>query len=196
VTRGDGLTDSPPDAPGSTPAGVRDGPPRTVLVAALVVAVAAIVAVLVVAATREADTAPQPVAIAAAPAPQADSDACRALMAALPTDLGAYHRAQAMAPAPQSTAAWQSEPGSDLVVLRCGIDRPDDFVASSPLQQVDDVLWFRIPGDDRTTWVAVDRPVYVVLTLPDGSGPTPIQLISRAVSQAMPATKVDPGPVR
>ncbi len=180
----------------SPPADVRDGPPRTVLVAALVVAVAAIVAVLVVAATRQAETAPQPVAIAAAPAPHADNDACRALMGVLPTDLGAYHRAQALAPAPQSTAAWQAEAGSDLVVLRCGVDRPDDFVASSPLQQVDDVLWFRIPGDSRTTWVAVDRPVYVVLTLPDGSGPTPIQLLSRAVSQAMPATKVDPGPVR
>ena len=173
-----------------------DGPPRALLVGAVVVAVGAVIAVLSVAATREVKPTPQPVAIAAAPAPQAASDACRSLMTALPDDLGDYHRAEALAPAPASTAAWQAAPGSDLVVLRCGIDRPDDFVASSPLQVVDDVEWFRIGGDDRTTWVTVDRPVYVALTLPDGSGPTPIQLLSRAVAKAMPATPVNPGPVR
>jgi hypothetical protein len=32
--------------------------------------------------------------------------------------------------------------------------------------------------------------------LPDGSGPSPIQLISTAVAKAMPATPVNPGPVR
>ena len=174
----------------------RDGPPRALLVAAIVIAVGAVVAVLAVAATRQATPTRQPVAIAGAPAPQADSAACRALMSALPDDLDDYHRAQAMAPAPASTAAWEAEPGSDLVVLRCGIDRPDDFVASSPLQGVDDVNWFRIPGDDRTTWVTVDRPVYVALTLPAGSGPTPIQRISTAVAQTMPAIVPSPGPIR
>ncbi|MCV7132691.1 DUF3515 domain-containing protein [Mycobacterium hodleri] len=173
-----------------------DGPPRRVLIAAVGVAVAAVVGLLAVAATREATPPPAPVAIAAAPAPQADSEGCKALMAALPDDLDDYHRAEAMAPAPQSTAAWQAEPGGDLVVLRCGIDRPDDFSASAPLQGVDDVLWFRIPGEGRTTWVAVDRPVYVALTLPDGSGPTPIQLLSGAVAKAMPAVTPDPGPLR
>jgi hypothetical protein len=32
--------------------------------------------------------------------------------------------------------------------------------------------------------------------LPDGSGPSPIQLISTAVAKAMPAIPVNPGPVR
>ncbi|BDX33189.1 membrane protein [Mycobacterium antarcticum] len=180
----------------SSPEDDRDGPPRAVLIAAVLLAVGAIVAVLAVAALRTATPAQQPVAIAAAPAPQADGDACRALMAVLPEDLDDYHRAPMVAPAPSGAAAWQAEPGSDLVVLRCGIERPDDFVASSPLQGVDDVQWFRIPGDDRTTWVTVDRPVYVALTLPSGSGPTPIQLISRAVAQALPATAPNPAPVR
>ena len=166
------------------------------LIAAVGVAVVAVVGLLVVAATREATPPPAPVAIAAAPAPQADSDGCKALMKDLPQDLDDYHRAEAMAPVPLSTAAWQAEPGGDLVVLRCGIDRPDDFSASAPLQGVDDVLWFRIPGDGRTTWVAVDRPVYVALTLTEGSGATPIQLLSTAVAKAMPAVTPDPGPVR
>ena len=62
------------------------------------------------------------------------------------------------------------------------LDRPRDRV--------------RIGDEGRTTWVAVDRPVYVALTLPDGSGPTPIQVISGAVTKAMPAVKPNPGPVR
>lgn len=187
------MTDSAPDG---APDGERDGPPRAMLIAAVVIAVGAVIALLSVAATREASPGPQPVAIAAAPAPAANSDACRALMADLPNDLDDYHRAEAIAPAPDATAAWQAESGSDLVVLRCGIERPDEFVVSSPLQVVDDVDWFRIPGDGRTTWVTVDRSVYVALTLPDGSGPTPIQLLSRSVSQTLPATQLNPGPVR
>ena len=54
------------------------------------------------------------------------------------------------------------------------------------------------PGadDGRSTWFAVDRPVYVALTLPAGSGPTPIQEISRAIAKSLPAKAVDPAPVR
>jgi hypothetical protein len=173
-----------------------DGPPRALLIAAIVVAILAVVGILVVAATREATPAPKPVAIAAAPAPQADGAACQALMKVLPDALGDYHRAQAVDPVPAGAAAWQSAPDGEPVILRCGLDRPDDFVASSPLQGVNDVQWFRIAGEGRTTWVTVDRAAYVALTLPDGSGPTPIQLISRAVAQVMPATPLDPGPVR
>jgi hypothetical protein len=117
-------------------------------------------------------------------------------MSAIPDVMGDYHRAQAIEPVPAGAAAWQAEADGEPVIIRCGLDRPDDFVSSSPLQGVDDVQWFRIPGDGRTTWVTVDRPVYVALTLPDGSGPTPIQLISKAVAQAMPPIPLNPGPVR
>jgi hypothetical protein len=191
------VTDSAPDgAIADAIADDRDGPPRAVLVAALVVAVGAVLTILVVAATRQVTPAPKPVAIAAAPAPQADGDACRALMKVLPDAMGDYHRAAAVAPVPAGAAAWQAGPDGDPVIIRCGLDRPDDFVVSSPLQGVDDVQWFRIPGDGRTTWVTVDRSAYVALTLPDGSGPEPIQLISKAVAQVMPATPLDPGPLR
>jgi len=43
--------------------------------------------------------------------------------------------------------------------------------------------------------VYVDRPVYVALTLPPGSGPTPIQEISRLIATTLPARAVDPAPV-
>lgn len=172
------------------------------MIAALAVAALAVVALLVVAAVREAPEQARPVAIASVPAPHADDDACRALLDALPDTLGDYQRATAADPVPPGAAAWQSETGADTgtgsepVILRCGLDRPVDFVAGTPVQAVDDVSWFRVADEGRSTWIAVDRPVYVALTLPDGSGPTPIQLISGAIARAMPAVPPNPGPAR
>jgi len=174
----------------------RDGPPRGVLVAAVIVAVAAVIGVLVFATIRQKPEGQRPVAIASVPAPHADGDACRALLAVLPDRLGDYQRAPAAEPAPVGAAAWQADPDAEPLILRCGVDQPVDFVAGTPIQVVDDVDWFHIGDEGRSTWITVDRPVYVALTLPDGSGPTPIQLISAAVAKAMPAVPVNPGPVR
>jgi hypothetical protein len=180
-----------------------DGPPRGFLIAALAVAAAAVIALLVVAAVRESPETPQPVALATMPAPQAGGDECRALLEALPGDLGEYRRATLVEPAPAGAAAWQADTGAEAstnssqeaVVLRCGLDRPVDFVAGAPVQVVDAVSWFRVGEQGRSTWVTVDRPVYVALTLPDGSGPSPIQVVSKAVAATMPAVPVDPAPV-
>lgn len=174
----------------------RDGPPRGVLIAALAIAVVAVGAVLAIAATRSPE--PTPVAIAAAPAPQADGPDCGRLLGAVPDQLGDYRRATAVEPVPAGAAAWQAEPGGEPVILRCGLDRPVDFVVGAPLQMVDAVQWFRVtdPSGTLTTWFAVDRPVYVALTLPSGSGPTPIQELSRAIEKTLPAQALDPGPPR
>ncbi len=174
----------------------RDGPPRAMLIAALVVAVAAIGAVLAIAATRQpADT---PVAIAAVPAPQASDSSCHALLSAVPERLGDYRRVAAADPAPESAAAWRIRPGTEPVILRCGLERPGDFVVGTPIQMVDDVQWFRVsdPASGLTTWFAVDRAVYVALTLPADSGPAPIQEISGAISRTLPQRPLDPGPAR
>ncbi|CAN5483691.1 DUF3515 domain-containing protein [soil metagenome] len=173
-----------------------DGPPRAALLAALVVAVVTVGVILAIAATRKpADT---PVAISSVPAPQAASPSCTALLGAVPERLGDYQRAAVVDPAPEGTAAWRTGPGTEPVILRCGLDRPGDFVVGAPQQLVDDVAWFQVsdPGSGMTTWFAVDRPVYVALTLPDGSGPTPIQDISQAISGSLPVQPVDPGPAR
>ena len=165
-----------------------EGPPRAVLIAALVLAVGAIGAVLAIAATRH--PAQQPVTIAAVPAPQAESPACRALLDALPQHLGDYPRATTAQPTPAGTAAWRTD--GEPVVVRCGLDRPVDFVVGSPIQVVDRVQWFQVRQDDRSTWYTVDRPVYVALTLPPGSGPTPIQQLSELIDHAMPAVPISP----
>jgi hypothetical protein len=173
-----------------------DGPPRALLITAVVVAVLSIAAILGIAATREPPV--QPVVIASVPAPKADSSTCKALINALPADLGEFRRALAAEPVPSGAAAWRGEADNYPVIMRCGIDRPAEFVIGSPIQMVNAVQWFRLddPATDRSTWVTVDRPVYVALTLPTESGPTPIQVLSDLIAHTMPAVPIDPNPAR
>lgn len=180
-----------------------DGPPRALLIAAVVVAVAAVAVVLVVAVSRQRSAPAQPVPLVAIPAPQATSGDCATVLGALPDELGDSPRAPLAEPAPPGAAAWRSDAGDEAIVLRCGVDRPVEFVVGAPLQAVDDVQWFRIGeagvaggGDDRSTWYAVDRGVYLALTLPAGSGPTPIQQISDVIAKSLPAKPLDPAPAR
>jgi hypothetical protein len=174
-----------------------DGPSRVVLVVGLVLGIAAIGTVLAIAASHQRP-ANAPVAIAAAPAPGADSPGCHALLQALPDRLGDYQRAPVVQPAPVGTAAWRETDGGDPVIVRCGLDRPAEFVVGSAIQIVNAVQWFRIDDSvsDVSTWVAVDRDQYVALTLPKRSGPAPIQKLSDAIASALPAEPIRPGPPR
>jgi hypothetical protein len=169
-----------------------EGPPRAVLIAALVLAVGVVGVILALAATRHPPL--QPVAIPTVPAPHAQDPACGALLDALPQRLGDYQRAPIAQPVPAGTAGWRAANASEPVVLRCGLDRPTDFVVGSPIQVVDRVQWFEVRQDDRSTWYTVDRPVYVALTLPPGSGPTPIQQLSELIDHTMPAVPISPSP--
>lgn len=175
------------------------GPPRAVMISALALAVAMVVAILFLAATRHAPQ--QPVTIPGVPAPQATSPACQALMAALPQRLGDFQRADVAQPAPEGTTAWRSGTGTEPVIMRCGLARPDDFVVGSPIQVVDRVQWFRVsdqasPDTARSTWYTVDRPVYVALTLPAQSGPAPIQELSGIIDRTIAEVPIDPAPIR
>lgn len=171
-----------------------DGPPRSLIIAAVVLTLAAIAAVLGIAASHRTPAAP--VAVAAVPAPQAESPECQALLATLPDRLGDYLRADTAQPTPAGTAAWRAD--GEPVVLRCGLGRPAEFVVGAPIQMVDDVAWFRLedPQSPLATWLCVDRPVYIALTLPNGSGPTPIQAMSEVIDRTMGAIPIRPAPAR
>jgi Protein of unknown function (DUF3515) len=177
------------------------GPPRALLIVAVALGVVAIGAILVIAATRQAP--PQPVVLPTVPAPQATDPACRALVDSVPHRLGDYQRASLTQPAPPGAAAWRTGAGGEPVVLRCGLDRPADFVVGSPIQVVDRVQWFEVAAEQqsageagRSTWYTVDRPVYVALTLPSGSGPTPIQQLSEVIDRTIAAVPINPAPAR
>lgn len=144
----------------------------------------------------------EPVVLGAAEAPEAESEQCTELIAAVPDELADLTRAEIVEPVPAGTAAWQDpdDPEADAVILRCGLDRPHEFVQNSPLQVVGDVEWLEVDGTedglDSSTWTAVDRGVYIALTLPTGSGSGPIQAMSTTIDATLPAQELDPAPAR
>lgn len=139
----------------------------------------------------------EPLALGAVPAPAADGPACAALLPTLPEELGDYTAATLVEPVPPGTKAWQPEGEGEPIVLRCGLERPLEFHRASPLQIVNDVRWFEIRDDAAaaSTWFAVDRETYIALTIPEGSGPTPLQAVSDAIAAGMAPREIDPGPL-
>jgi len=177
---------------------LNDGPPRALLIAAVGVAVAGAVAVLVIAITQSQRPRERALVVPAVPVPQANTSECATLMGALPQRLGDYERAVPADPVPPGTAAWRSGNADEPILLRCGGGQPTDFVVGTALNVVDSVQWFRVAeqGTDRSTWFVVDRPVYIALTLPPGTGATPIQQMSEVVAAKLPAVPIRPGPPR
>ncbi|MFD4366499.1 DUF3515 domain-containing protein [Rhodococcus sp. NPDC058521] len=169
-----------------------------VIATAVAIPVALVVAVLVAAFLAGRDPIREPVSLGTVPAPASESPECDKLMAALPDNLGDLERAELAEPAPESAAAWQPSEG-EPVVLRCGVDRPVEFDQAAPLQVIDGVQWFEVSGAEMglesSTWYLVDRGVYVAVTIPNGSGPTPLQEMSEAASKALEARPLDPAPL-
>lgn len=132
-----------------------------------------------------------PVALVPVDAPQAGSADCRTLLADLPASLdnagGALRRRPLASPAPTGAMAWGGTVSSDPVVLRCGIDRPAELIPTAELLAVDGVDWLQVSGPDAATWYAVNRSVYVALTLPSGLSTGPLQEVSAAINRALPA---------
>lgn len=184
-------TDTPENAgPGRAPY------PPALIATAVALPVALLVAVVVAAVlVLRSPAEREPLALGPVPAPAADGPACAALLPAFPAELGEFTAATLVEPAPPATRAWQLPAGGEPIVLRCGLDRPLEFIRSSPLQLVNGVQWFEIRDEagDTATWFAVDRETYIALTVPDGSGPTPLQVVSDTITARLPERPIDPG---
>ncbi len=133
-----------------------------------------------------------PLGLAALPAPSAGTADCARLLAALPAkldggDMGAVQRRQLAAPAPEGAAGWGEPP----VVLRCGLNRPAELTTTSRLLEVSGVQFLETASSGASTWVAVDRPVYVVVALPPTSGSGPLQQIATVIAKTLPRRDVD-----
>jgi hypothetical protein len=167
------------------------GMPRWPLGIALALVVTLVVGVLIAASVVRNQPLP-PLGLAAVSAPAASSPECTRLLAALPGkldggELGALERRQLGAPVPAGVAGWGEPP----VVLRCGLDRPPDLTATSRLLSVSGVQFLEIPTRGMSTWVAVDRPVYVAAALPPNSGSGPLQQIAVIISRVLPRQDVN-----
>jgi hypothetical protein len=136
-----------------------------------------------------------PLSVPAAAAPDASSPDCAAILAGLPRDLtvdGAQvPRRVLRQPAPPATVAW-GDPRHDPVVVQCGLTPPTQLTPTSELLGVSGVNWLEVDKGQTTTWFAVDRPVYVALTLPANSGSGPLQELSSVLGSTLPARSVFP----
>jgi hypothetical protein len=176
---------------------VQPATPRWQLRIALALALSLVGGVLLAAAMVR-DHRLGPLGLAVVPAPSAGSADCARLLTALPEyldggALGDLRRRHLAAPSPAGAAGWGEPP----VVLRCGLDRPAELTAASRLLAVspagggEQVQFLHVANPDASTWVAVDRPVYVVVALPPDSGSGPLQQIAAGIANTLPRRDVD-----
>ncbi|SNR35576.1 Protein of unknown function [Haloechinothrix alba] len=176
-------------------------PPRALLVVAaalaLTLAAAAAVIGLVYGSEPEDERAGDGSALAVpgVPAPDADTQACGSVLDATPDRLpidgdgdDTADRRELAEPAPPATTAWGLD---DPIVLRCGVEQPGELAPDSPLRAVNGVEWLPVEGAGSHTWYAVDRGVYIALTVPDSAGTGPLQVMSETIDGTLDARPVE-----
>lgn len=181
----------------------RERPALPVLLAiALPVLLAVVVAGIGIAGrlglTAPADPPPDttPLALVPVDAPDAAGPDCTALLAALPAELDAGDAplpGRPLAePVPPGARAWAAAPRP--VVLRCGLPRPVELTPASALLEINGVRWLElddgVPDPVVISYVAVDRPVYVIATVSPALGSGPLQQFSDVVRATLPAVGV------
>ncbi len=126
-----------------------------------------------------------PLALPPIPAPEAGTPECASVLAKVPqallVDGRPVPRRPLAPPEPPATVAW-GDAAHDPTTVRCGIDAPAELTPTSKLLDVSGVSWLEISAGGNTSWLAVDRPVYVALTVPQNSGSGPLQDLSAALS--------------
>ena len=121
----------------------------------------------------------------------AQVEACERLVDALPDRVGDLARRQTTGN--PLGAAW----GDPAVVLRCGVETPDDFTKTSVCQDINGVLWF-VP-DGQITDQGADVVATTMATLPRVEVAIPAQLrppqgILTDLSDALAREAGTPGP--
>jgi hypothetical protein len=120
--------------------------------------------------------------------PEAEA-ACPALMGTLPLELAGETSRRVQSDSPYAYA-WGEPP----VVLICGVDRPAGFVVGVSAIQINGVQWYVDTSDpDATVWTAVDRPVYVQITLPPEVDSAPVTALTPQIAAALPYRDPEPG---
>lgn len=160
---------------------------------AIVVTLGAIAIGFVVASrlgTQAAGPSTGPLAVPATPAPGASGRYCTDLFKQLPDDLGAEARRTLIVDEP-GVAAW----GDPAIILRCGLPDPAELTCSANLTTFTDAggvstQWLRIAAGSSVTYLAVDRPVRVAVTVPDSAGITPVQDLADSIARSLPARDV------
>jgi Protein of unknown function (DUF3515) len=121
--------------------------------------------------------------------PEADA-ACPALMKTLPLELSGNQSRRVKSDTPYAYA-W----GDPAIVLICGVERPAGFVTGAATIQINGVQFYVDTSDpDTTVWTAVDRPVYVQISLPASVDSAPVTALTPQIAAALPFQDPRPGP--
>jgi hypothetical protein len=138
-----------------------------------------------------------PVDVSPVPRTATADKLCPQFLAALPNTMEKQGRRRVNAQ-DQYFLAWGAPP----VIVQCGVPRPSGFKVGTstiditpPNPKDGTVRWFQTPTTDQTgLWTAVDRPVYITVTVPDGGDTTgDLQTVGAAILKTLPATPVKPG---
>jgi len=151
-----------------------------------------VVVIVAFALGRDADTAkpdakssgpPPPITVAAPPADPATDAPCAQVLSVLPIELGQLApRVVHAEPDSPNVVAW----GNPAVVLRCGVGRPAGFVPTSDLV-LSGVYWLPVKTKDATVFTAIDRAVYVEVTVPAKQAYVPLPQLGRAIASKLKA---------
>jgi hypothetical protein len=134
-----------------------------------------------------ADLPPLPVEVPPV-TPEAD-EYCRPFMEQLPLELAGEQSRPVDSDSPYAYA-WGEPP----VVLVCGVERPAALEPTSPLIQVNGVNWLVDTSDpDSIVWTAVDRPVYVQVTVSADTDSAPVTALGPVINDALPVQPIDAG---
>ncbi|AWB83901.1 DUF3515 domain-containing protein [Corynebacterium liangguodongii] len=135
-----------------------------------------------------ADPSPAPAPLSQlAAAPEADGEACRALIETLPARLAeTYERIDVPE---RLTAAWQA-PGKEPIVVRCGVAHPENYAPGAQLYQINSVPWFvdetLSAGGGSSTWFALGREAVVAAYLPGEEGNAVVTELTEAIEETVP----------
>jgi hypothetical protein len=137
--------------------------------------------------SQRADLPPLPVDVPPV-TPEAEAG-CPAVMELLPLELAGEQSRPV-----QSDSLFAYAWGDPPIVLVCGVDRPAGFVAGAGLIQIEGVQWYVDTEDPETTvWTAVDRQVYVQISLPSSVDSAPVTELTAEIAQALPYREPTPG---
>jgi hypothetical protein len=111
---------------------------------------------------------------------------CTELLQRLPTQLaGLAPRAVHPRPDTPFVVAWGDPP----ILLQCGVPRPKALAPGSADQLilVDGVSFLPVKQGDATIWTAIDRAVYIEVTVPNSYRQPPLAGLADAIAAALPA---------
>jgi hypothetical protein len=130
-----------------------------------------------------------PLAVRVPPVTPAADANCPGLMGNLPLSLAGEESRRVESDSPFAYA-W----GDPAVVLVCGVDRPAGFVTTAALIQVNGVQWYVDDSDPGTVvWTAVDRPVYVQVSIPSSVDSGPVAALGPIIGATLAAQDPQPG---